>query len=173
MVDKRRTGRLDAIEAYLRKAVQAPGDLYIGVHADDSARVPQALAGDATVTQAPNNAYIAAANEFGIGVTERPFLRPTIGDNLDGYKELLATELRKNLRSDRSDPKRPYHVVGVVAVGDVQATLDRGVQPPPTEATLAWREHHGHAGQKSLIVTGQLKSSISYSVGDPDAEDDS
>ena len=166
MPKERRQGMLDAIRRALRRAALSAGDVYVGVHKDDAERLPQ---NDEEETL--NNAQIAAIHEFGLGVPERSFLRSTIRAEQQRYKTLFAAEMRRELKRKHADPKRPLHVVGNVAASDVQQTIARGVQPGLSEATLEKRRERGFSGTKPLIETGQLKSSITYSVGKPDDEE--
>jgi hypothetical protein len=169
MPPTRRDGALDELLRYLRNANKASRDVYIGVHADDAERKSAADDNEAP----PNNAVVAASHEFGIGVPERSFLRSTIRGNYGEYRSLFASELRRNLRFAYADAERPYHVVGNKAVADVRAALTRGIEPELSEETLERRRQKGFPGTTPLIETGQLKSSIAYSVGKPgkDADD--
>lgn len=169
MSQSQKKGMLATIRRYLRNLNDAPRDIYIGVHKGDAPRDETGESEEST-NHIPNNAQVAATHEFGIGVPKRSFLRSTIREHRDDYKALLVNLLRQNLRQKNADPERPFHIVGNKAVADVRQTIVRGVHPPLSEQTLERRKKRGFKGTKPLVETGQLKSSIAYSIKKPGEE---
>lgn len=103
-------------------------------------------------------ADVAAINEFGMGVPERPFMRQTF-EQRRGDLQKLGRGLGKRILDGQMDVERALKVVGVAAVGYVRATIDSGVPPPNAPSTIKQK-----GSSKQLIDTGQLKGSITAEV---------
>lgn len=99
-------------------------------------------------------ATVAAKNEFGVGVPERPFLRPTNEQIKHPVKEFLVKAV---------DPKKM--VVTVAMADDIGQMVQNAVQrkitelrtPPNSPATIARK-----GSSNPLIDTGHMRASVTY-----------
>lgn len=117
------------------------------------------------------NVMIGVINEFGnpdnklygrpAPIPPRPFLRGTF-DKQKGKWLKLA---RKAVKARAADPiDIQLGRLGAVAVADIKNAISAGVGDPPSDATLALRKRAGKKGTKQLVVTSQLKNSITWKV---------
>ena len=159
VVDKRRKwDALKANAAQLRNLT-----VTVGVHDDAGAH------GDG----AESVAQIAAQHEFGAGrVPERSFLRSTFDRNRGKYADLIKT-LAQDVAVQGQSPDLAARKLGVIASGDVKATIQAGIDPPLSPETKAARdEKAAHGGGLAsmaqtytpLIDSGQLLASITFRV---------
>jgi hypothetical protein len=71
---------------------------------------------------------------------------------LDGRPEVIDTYLAR---------------VGTIASNSVKLVIDEQEgMAPPAPSTLKARKRRGFHGEKALLVTGQLRNSITYVVGE-------
>lgn len=103
-------------------------------------------------------AEVAAVNEFGMGVPERPFMRATFEQRASDVAKLGAALERKVLQGALS-VEQALAVIGQAAVSMVRATIDSGLPPPNAPSTV---ERKGSSG--TLRDTGQLKGHITAQV---------
>lgn len=105
-------------------------------------------------------ADVATANEFGLGVPERPFVRGYVDENEAQIKEWerkVGVMLLDGRR--RRGPKPTMELFGLQVASGMQERIDQGIPPANSPATI---ERKGSS--KPLVNTGQLKSSITYEV---------
>jgi hypothetical protein len=103
-------------------------------------------------------ADVAAVNEFGLGVPERPFMRQTFEQRLVDIQK-LARGLEQRVLQKTMTVDGALQVMGAAAVGYVRATIDSGVEPGNAPSTIKQK-----GSSKTLVNTGQLKGSISSEV---------
>lgn len=97
---------------------------------------------------------------FGGPIPERPFLRNAMRDNRAKYKNDMKANGRKLLLGQTS-LQTVLSMLGIMAEGDVQASLTSLSSPPNSPVTIAIK-----GSANPLIDTGELKNSIKYKVGD-------
>lgn len=124
--------------------------LTVGIHPEDNVREDGKL-----------NADIAAKNEFGLGVPERPFFRPTLARQAPArlrinaiYREGLSKALRGQTTIKAVNIK-----VGKMMVNAVQQTIDSGV-PPANHPRTVRKKGHG----RTLRDTLEMRNAIKYKV---------
>jgi hypothetical protein len=103
-------------------------------------------------------ADVAAINEFGMGVPERPFMRLTF-EQRAGDLQKLGRGLEHRVLEQTMTVDAALNVMGAAAVGYVRGTIDSGVPPPNAPSTIARK-----GSSKPLINFGQLKGSITSEV---------
>ncbi len=132
--------------------------LLVGVPAADTSR--KSVEGKDQIT----NAQLLAIHEYGAPAANIP-ARPVLSIGLRNAQDRIAEELKKAAQFFFSDPKSTIHLerAGSIAANSVKKAInDQDSIAPPSEATLKGREARGFKGTKSLIVTGQMRNSITY-----------
>lgn len=143
----------------------------VGLHADEE-KYPDG----ATVAE------IATYHEFGYGVPQRAFFRPTIDANRDQYATLCRQVLTRIL-GRRLRLRQGLALIGMRVQADVRAAITELRSPPLKPATIkAKLRKSGLRGRKAaayvsgganpLIDTGHLRQSVTYQVniqGEPGA----
>ena len=148
----------------MKRAVQAlaKSHVLVGIPADESDNSRD----DGTIT----NSELGFIHEFGApeaNIPARPFLVPGVKDAWPKANSLLAKGAKKvlNLAPDpTATVTRTLEAVGLMAQGAVVQRIDDGLTPVLNALTLAARRRQGFASTKPLIVTGQLKQSLTYVV---------
>ena len=115
-----------------------------------------------------NNATILAINEFGSpsnNIPPRPVMAIGIRNAQDQIANQMKVAAKSLLEADSGKATQAYERMGLIASNSVKKAINaqEGFEGP-SEATLAARERAGFKGTKSLIVTGQLRNSITYVV---------
>lgn len=96
----------------------------------------------------------AVANEFGTSrIPERSFLRATMDRKRDEYAQILQDAVDRGLQGE--EMRAELERVGQLAVGDVRATIARGVPPPNAPSTIRRK-----GSSKPLIDTGRMWQSL-------------
>lgn len=101
-------------------------------------------------------AALGAIHEFGLGVTERSWLRGWFDEN----QVEIAEDLRKAGRGillGRFTRERILDVLGLKYVGQIQARIARNIPPPLAAATIRKK-----GSSVALIDTNQLRSAITH-----------
>lgn len=113
-----------------------------------------------------NNATILAINEFGSPMNNIP-PRPVMAIGIKSVQDELV-ELFKKAAEDaafgRYEAWQKYlERAGILASNSVKKVINaqEGFDGP-SESTLAARKARGFKGNKSLIVTGQMRNAITY-----------
>lgn len=123
---------------------------------------------EAKDTNGINNATLLAINEYGSPVNNIPS-RPVLTIGIRNAKDEIAKQfgLAASVSLDKgvSSVDRYLERAGIIASNSVKKTINSGEGfRGPAESTLKSRESKGFKGTKSLIVTGQLRNSITYVV---------
>lgn len=118
--------------------------------------------GDASATELVR---IAAANEYGTDtIPPRPFLRTSLKRNRRRWSNLLDKAVLPAANGKPQEVIRVLRLLGVVMVGDVQATLRGGPWIPNAPRTV-----RAKGSSLPLVNTGQLVGSIRALVERPGA----
>ena len=115
----------------------------VGIHAED-----------ADTADGFNAAAIASVHEYGArNIPARPFIGPTVDDQRDEYTRLLARIARLSVM--RGVPLGgALERFGLKVTSDIRATIDAGIDPPLSEATIAKREARNKSGPQNDVFTG-------------------
>lgn len=115
-----------------------------------------------------NNATILAINEFGSpmnNIPARPVMSIGIKDAQDDIAAQYKGAVKNAFNKGLSALSVYYNRVGSIAANSIKKAINSQTDiDPPSEATLAARKAKGFKGEKSLIVTGQLRNAITYVV---------
>lgn len=115
-----------------------------------------------------NNATILAINEFGSpanNIPPRPVMAIGIASAQDEIAEQFKIACREALKKGLSALSIYYNRAGLIASNAVKKAINSQTDiDGPAESTLAARKAAGFKGTKSLIVTGQMRNSITYVV---------
>lgn len=115
-----------------------------------------------------NNATLLAINEFGSpasNIPPRPVMAIGIakaqGEIAEQFKSAAVNALSKGLAA----LPVAYNRVGIIASTSIKKVINsqEGIDPP-SAGTLAARKARGFKGTKALLVTAQLRNSITYVV---------
>ena len=109
-----------------------------------------------------SNATIAAAHEFGVPghISERSFLRSTLGENKDKAAGLLIRGLKADIAQGDFSGKA-FAIVGEKLSAEVKRKIQSGISPALDPKTVKRK-----GSSKPLIDTGNLIQSITYEVRD-------
>jgi len=104
---------------------------------------------------------IATFHEFGTGtIPERSFLRAWFDENEEQAK-VWVERVTKLIFQGKLTQARGLALLGLKFVGEIQERMALGI-PPPLALETVWRK----GSSTPLIDTGQLRSSITYVVGE-------
>lgn len=115
-----------------------------------------------------SNATLLAINNFGSPARNIP-ARPVLQVGLRNAQDQIAEQFKRAAQMVLT--KGPvalndcYERAGTIAANSVKKAIndqDFDGAPGPAESTLAARKSHGFLGEKSLVVSGQLRNSITY-----------
>lgn len=113
-------------------------------------------------------ASLGAIHEFGLGnVPERSFIRAWFDENQDRAKEALR-RLMVSVVEGKRQPQQALELFAQWALGEMQKRMAEGIPPALQPETLRKKTRAGKTGEKPLIDTGQLRSSLSYEILDGD-----
>jgi hypothetical protein len=107
------------------------------------------------------NAQLYSIHEHGApqaGIPARPSLGPTIDEKKGEYAK-LASRLGDMMLTGSMGEEQALALLGERAVADVHRTIQRGVPPPNTTATIKAK-----GSSKQLIDTGAMNQAITYEV---------
>lgn len=120
-----------------------------------------------------NNATILAINVFGSpanNIPPRDVMSQGIKDAQPEIAEQFKLAAQKALTVGVSALTTYYERAGIIASNSVKKAINNQEWPAepgnekPAESTLKARKSKGFSGSKSLIVSGQLRNSITYVV---------
>lgn len=137
----------------------------VGVPAEESTREKDAESGEQPI----NNASILFINEFGSADANIP-ARPVLSIGIRKAQKAIAEEYKKAaqavLKKNNVGALGVYYErAGIIASNSVKKVInDQEGLAPISERTAAGRKAEGFAGRKALLVTGQLRNSITYVV---------
>lgn len=154
-----RDPRLPGLEAVLARYQTLDGvQVTVGIQGTPDLTA----AGDASASEL---VQIAAANEYGTDrIPPRPFLRTALKRNRRRWSNLLDKAVLPAADGRPKEAIRILRLLGVVMVGDVQATLRGGPWIPNAPRTVARK-----GSSLPLVDTGQLVQSIRALVERPGA----
>ena len=114
-----------------------------------------------------NNAAIMAINEFGSPANNIP-ARPVFQIGIRNAEDEISDAFRRAAESigdGKPDVERYLNRAGIVASNSIKKVINsqEGIDPP-SPYTLRLRKEMGFQGEKALLVTGQLRGSITYLV---------
>jgi len=133
--------------------------------------IPASTSDRSTVVDEPiNNATILAINEFGSPQNNIP-PRPVMAIGIKAAQDQIAEQFKLAAKNVLSKGLQSlylyYNRAGIIASNSIKKTINNQIGiAGPSEATLKIRESQGFKGTKSLIVTGQLRNSITYVVNE-------
>jgi hypothetical protein len=107
-------------------------------------------------------AAVAYANEYGVGVPERPFMRITNARERRNWVKFAGQIVAGQARGAETQ-ERGVRRLGLIMVRDFKRTIRDGVNPPNSPE---WIEEKGSS--KTLINTGQMINSIRADISLPD-----
>lgn len=117
------------------------------------------------------NVLVAAVAEFGTAdgkVPSRSWLRAYVDENQDRIRSRIR-QLQVRVLDGKLTHERALELLGAKMVGEIQARIARGIDPPLADSTVASRRgpaksHSGPRQLTPLIDTGQFRQSISHEV---------
>lgn len=115
-----------------------------------------------------NNAALLAINQFGSPINNIP-PRPVMTIGIKNAQAEIAEQFKQAAKNALSKGLEAlsiyYNRAGIIASNAIKKAINsqEGIAAP-SEATLEARESKGFKGTKALIVTGQLRNSITYIV---------
>lgn len=164
-------------------------EVLVGFPESEEERLPTEEGGDPE----PSNAVLGYIHDNGapeVNIPARPFMQPGIEEVKDKITDKLAQTLRAVLRGDgiqRVD--QGLTQVGFIAMNSIKRTINAGVPPPLSDATLRQRMRGGRKngggarkgaaqeldrrwdGQapsvefaKPLVDTGQMRNAVNYVI---------
>lgn len=111
-----------------------------------------------------NNATLLALNEFGSPINNIPS-RPVMTIGLRNAQEQIIEQLKKAAQTFFIEPKNTVYLerAGIIATNAIKKAInDQDSIDGPAASTLAARRARGFKGNKSLIVTGQMRNAITH-----------
>ena len=111
---------------------------------------------DATYPTGESVAGVAATNEFGFGVPERPFFR----DANDSVQEKLAKTTKSRLEGNKEITNALSSLLGLQHQNEVQLSIERLKDPPNTESTIKAKK----GKDNPLIDTGLMLRSVTHKL---------
>lgn len=143
----------------LRRAIAALAgqQVLVGIPATTAGRDDAAM----------DNATLGYIHETGApsaNIPARPFLRPGVKAAMPKITPRLRRAALAALSGKTDAVLRELNAVGLIAQSSVRAKLTDGPFQPLAASTLRERRRRGFAGTKPLIVTGQLRRSITYVI---------
>ncbi len=146
---------LDALTRKLAK-IGKGYSLTVGVHAAEGGAPHAAPEGGKAAPMTLID--VATANEYGINVPERSFIRDWADQhearNRDSLRKVGITILRGTY-----DVETGFSRLGIVFQGEIQARIVAGIAPENAESTIKKK-----GSSTPLVNTGQLKASILWKV---------
>lgn len=139
----------------------------VGVPEDEASRGPTANQ-EGEENGSITNAALLAINHFGVDELHIP-PRPVLEIGIRLAQEAIAEELKKATIEALSQGFRAidkyYDRAGIIASNSVKHVITDQINiEGPAKSTLATRAAAGFKGTDALVVTGQLRNSITYVV---------
>lgn len=136
---------------------------------NDSVLVGIPQEGSARTDDTPiGNAALLFINNFGSPVNNIP-ARPVMDVGIRMAQPAIAAEFKKAVQNaltkGLSSLAQYYERAGIIASNSVKRAINDQIDiAPPADSTLKGRKSKGFMGNKALMVTGQLRNSITYVV---------
>lgn len=109
-------------------------------------------------------AYIQDRGSPANNIPPRPFLQPGVDAVTLPIQKRLAQGARAALDGDESGVDKSLNQAGLTAQAGVRAYITNGAFTPLKPGTIKGRRRKGFMGTKPLIVTGQLRNAVNYSL---------
>lgn len=109
-------------------------------------------------------AYIQDKGSPAAGIPPRPFLEPGVDAVSTKIEKRLAQGARAALGGDEDAVDKSLSQAGLTAQAGVRAFITNGNFQALKASTLAARRRGRFKGTKPLIVTGQLRNAVNYTV---------
>lgn len=155
VVDEQIKQRGGVIAAAIARIGNLRGAVISAGFTGDPARATHGAAGETV-------ASVAYANEYGVGVPERPFMRITNARDrrawFKGAAQIVQGQARGAERQERGIRR-----LGLMMISGFKRTIRDGVAPPNSPETIARK-----GSSKTLIDTGQMINSIRADIHLPD-----
>lgn len=135
----------------------ASGEVTIGIQQTEGAKIADVRDEAGNVVPGNKGTTViekAVANEFGLGVPERSFLRSTFDEKAGEWEQAMRKELGEVV-DGRQTLDRAFKRLALRAVGDVQTKITEGPFVPNHPETIRRKR-----SSRPLIDTGQLRQSI-------------
>lgn len=113
-------------------------------------------------------ASVAATQEFGDPlqhIPARPFLRPTVNRDKDGWVDQLGKGVKEVLAGEL-DGHDVLDAIAAVGAQGVQKTISEIYTPALAPLTIELRQERGNTSTKPLVDTGHLLATVQGVVGE-------
>jgi hypothetical protein len=97
-------------------------------------------------------------------IPPRPFLQPGVESVEQPIQKRLAQGARAVLDGDEGGVDKSLNAAGLTAQAGVRAYITNGNFAQLKPGTIRGRQRKGFIGTKPLIVTGQLRNAVNYSL---------
>lgn len=136
----------------------------VGIPADDSERSADKDGESSPIT----NAALLAINQFGSPINNIP-ARPVMTIGLRKAAAAISEEFKKAAQQAFTKGFAAvttyYERAGMIGANSIKKAInDQDGIDPPAESTLKNRASRGFKGTKSLVVSGQMRNSITYVI---------
>jgi len=101
----------------------------------------------------------ALANEYGVGVPERSFMRSTADEKSAEWNKNIDKIVDKVIENPNVDTDVMIELLGAKIVGEIQEKISSNIPPPNSEATKKRKK-----SSRTLIDTGIMRSSINFEI---------
>lgn len=123
---------------------------------------------DARNDDAISNAALLYLNDTGSPSQNIP-ARPTLQPGVEDAKPKIIPHLRAIGQQTLENPspvdiERGLSAVGQIASNSVKARINAGPPPPLKPATIKARKRRGHASEKPLVETAQMRNAVTSAV---------
>jgi len=142
-------------KALLKKAFGADWKIQVGILAAEGACPKEEPDGKESKLTVLDVGYF---HEFGLGVPERSFLRGWLDEKQGDVKKAM-TRMAESVLAGNREPEPALNVLGQAFVGGIQKRITEHIPPSLADETVKRK-----GSDVPLISTGQLRSSLSYSV---------
>jgi hypothetical protein len=109
-------------------------------------------------------AYIHDRGSPANNIPPRPFLQPGVDAAALSIQKRLARGAKAALDGDAGGVDKGLNEAGLTAQAGVRGYLTTGPLTPLKPGTIKARRRKGFMGTRPLIVTGQLRNAINYSL---------
>lgn len=145
----------NALLKHLRDAAAHPRTVKVGVLADRPKNEHGGGSGAMSLIE------VAAVHEFGTDtVPQRSFIRATVDEHRTEIDALETALMAQIVRGEITE-EQALNLLGAKIASWMQARIAQGIPPELKPETIARK-----GSSKPLIDTGQLRSSLSFLVGD-------
>jgi len=107
---------------------------------------------------------IAAVHEFGSidgTIPERSFMRSTYEAQRQKWRR-KANDLMVQIAQGKMTVDKALGIIGSMVKGDIQMTIGSNLPPPNKPETIKRKTRAGRIGDRTLIDTAQMRTSVSF-----------